>query len=561
MKLPTELGDEYVNNVLSNLCLENLPCEEWKEIEGFENYAISNYGRVKSMERLAINPAGVKRKILDSIKKPHVFRYFNKHLKTHFYNVRCALSIEGKKYGKSVARLVYYHFVEKFDMDDLSFRISFKDNNQFNVHFRNLEKLTVSKLHRKSMNTGRGKRGNYQQAVSQYTVDGDFVASYANIYAASEALGIQPTYILPVINKKRTTARKFRWFVKDYVPSKEDFIPERKRELEKTFNTTLWKKLGQPLVDKSNPPACINLSLNDLPGERWKPIPELEGYFTISSKGRVKRLNTWTENRNKTFWGEHITSLSVLKSNSNYLYAQLSCNGRKYCLPITRLLYYCFVEEFDLKDKNLVIVNNSIPQWDIDISNLNLKPFSEILKERNKEYTTKVRTILNSKKTFNDSLWEKLGKPRINKKSPPAIFDLSLNDLPDEQWKPVPGFNRKYAISNKGRVKRLSGWGAGTHFYGEDQILSLNLTSDKSSYLYFKVHKKEDKAQKMLLRMLYYCFIEEFDLNNRTLRVVNENEPLWDIDLSRLSLRSMADAFNKKNIKNRNSSIQKITKQ
>jgi hypothetical protein len=53
----------------------------------------------------------------------------------------------------------------------------------------------------------------------------------------------------------------------------------------------------------------------------------------------------------------------------------------------------------------------------------------------------------------------------------------------------------------------------------------------------------------MLLRILYYCFIEEFDLNNRTLRVLNENEPLWDIDLSKLSLRSMADAFNKKIIK------------
>ncbi|MDN5479748.1 MAG: hypothetical protein L0G39_22715 [Chryseobacterium sp.] len=104
-------------------------------------------------------------------------------------------------------------------------------------------------------------------------------------------------------------------------------------------------------------------------------------------------------------------------------------------------------------------------------------------------------------------------------------------------------------MSNKGRVKRLSGWGAGTHFYGEDQILSLNLTSDKSYYLYFKVHKKEDKAQKMLLRLLYCCFVEEFDLNNRTLRVVNENQPLWDIDLSKLSLRSMADAFNKRIIK------------
>jgi hypothetical protein len=56
MKMPVELEDQYVKEVLSNLSLENLPHEEWKLIEGFENYAISNYGRVKNLERWAINP-------------------------------------------------------------------------------------------------------------------------------------------------------------------------------------------------------------------------------------------------------------------------------------------------------------------------------------------------------------------------------------------------------------------------------------------------------------------------------------------------------------------------
>src|SRR5690606_20915180 len=111
-----------------------------------------------------------------------------------------------------------------------------------------------------------------------------------------------------------------------------------------------------------------------------------------------------------------------------------------------------FIEKFDLKDKNLVIVNESNPQWDIDISKLTLQSANDILSERNKQDATKVRTILNSKKVFNDSLWEKLGKPQINKKNPPAIFDLSLRDLPGEHWKPLPGLGGKYVISNKGRV-------------------------------------------------------------------------------------------------------------
>lgn len=548
MKLPTELGDEYVNRILSNLSLENLPGEEWKPIEGFENYAISNHGRVKSLERWVPLPVGGEQKLLDRIMKPQAFRYFNKYLKAHFYNVRCNLCVEGKTYGKSVARLVYYHFVEKFNMDDHSFLISFKDDNRFNVHFSNLEKLTVGKLHSKSLSTGRGKKGNYQQAVSQYTVDGDFVASYESIYAASEALEIYPPHILSVLNKKNITTGKFLWFKKEYKPGKKDFIPERKSKPEKILNTSLWKRLGQPLIDESNPPACMNLSLKDLPDERWTPIPNLEQYFVISNKGRVKRLNTWTQNKTPTFWKEHIMSLFVQKyDGENYfLYTKLSCNGRSYNITITRMLYYCFIEKFDLKDRSLVIVNKNDLQWDLDISKLTLESVTEVLTERNKQYATKVRTVLNSKEVFNDSLWEKLGKPHINKKNPPAIFDLSLRDLPDECWKSLPGFEGKYSISNKGRVKRLSGWGAGIHFYGEEQILSLKVTSDKYPKLYFNLHRKVDVNSKMLLRMLYYCFVEEFDLNDTTLRIVNENRQLWDIDLSKLSLRPMADSFKNK---------------
>ena len=548
MKLPTELGDQYVNTVLSNLSLKNLPGEEWKLIEGFENYAISNYGRVKSLERSIVNSYGGEHRLMDRIMKLQACRYFNKYLKAHFFSVRCNLSIEGRSYGKSVARLVYYHFVEKFNMEDHSFLISFKDDNRFNVHFSNLEKLTVSKLHSKSLSTGRGKKGNYQQAVSQYTVNGDFVASYENIYIASETLGIYPPNILSVLNKKNITTGKFLWFTKDYIPKKKDFVPERKSKPQKVLNTSLWKRLGQPLIDENNPPACMNLSLKDLPGEYWKPFPDLEPYFAISNKGRIKRLNTWTQSISPTFWKEHIISLFVQKSGSEkyFLYTKLSCNGKSYNIAIIRMLYYCFIEKFDLKDRNLVIVNKNDPQWDLDISKLTLQSVADILTERNKRYATKVRTVLNSKEIFNNSLWEKLGKPQINKKNPPAIFDLSLRDLPHEQWKPLPGFDSKYAISNKGRVKRLSGWGTGIHFYGEEQILSLNVTKDKYPKLYFNLHKKEDVNRKMLLRILYYLFVEEFDLNNTTLRIINQNQKLWEIDLSKLSLLPMIDSFKNK---------------
>ncbi|RMZ61260.1 hypothetical protein D1632_00155 [Chryseobacterium nematophagum] len=384
MKLPTELDDEYINTVLSNLSLKDLPDEQWKLIEGFDNYAISSYGRVKSRERLVPLPNGGEQKILAKIMKPQVFRYFNKHLKAHFYNVRCNLSIEGKVYGKSTARLVYYHFVEKFDVDDLSFRISFKDENRFNVHFSNLEKVTTVALRNNVLNKGRGKKGNYQQAVHQYKVNGDFVASYENIYAASKILKINHTHILAVVNKKRITAGTFRWFPKDYIPTDEDFIPEEKNKSEKIFNTSLWKNLGKPIIDQNNPPACMNLSLKDLPGEIWESIPNLKGYFVISNKGRIKRLNTWTENKNKTFCKERIISLFLAThSDTNYyLYTNLNHKGSRRQIRLNKYLYYCFVEKFDLSDRNLMVVNDSNPLWDIDISKLSLHPANYVLREK-----------------------------------------------------------------------------------------------------------------------------------------------------------------------------------
>ncbi|SDQ82168.1 NUMOD4 motif-containing protein [Chryseobacterium soldanellicola] len=110
MKMPIELEDQYVKEVLYNTSLENLPYEEWKPIEGFENYAISNYGRLKSLERQSTSLFGRERMMPEKVMKLIFVKRFNKYLQTSFYNVHCTLSSEGEKYRKSIARLVYYHF-------------------------------------------------------------------------------------------------------------------------------------------------------------------------------------------------------------------------------------------------------------------------------------------------------------------------------------------------------------------------------------------------------------------------------------------------------------------
>ncbi|WP_326982606.1 NUMOD4 domain-containing protein [Chryseobacterium sp. MYb264] len=90
MKLSTELGDEYVNTVLSNLSLNDLSNEEWKLVEGFENYAVSNYGRIKSLERCVINSYGGEHQLLDIIMKLQVTRYYNNlKIKNPDFQLKC----------------------------------------------------------------------------------------------------------------------------------------------------------------------------------------------------------------------------------------------------------------------------------------------------------------------------------------------------------------------------------------------------------------------------------------------------------------------------------------
>ncbi|MBE4947484.1 NUMOD4 domain-containing protein [Chryseobacterium culicis] len=231
-------------------------------------------------------------------------QFYNKHLEGNFYNITCLLSSEGKRFRKSVPRLVYYHFVEKFELNDRKTLISFKDNNRFHLHAENLERLSVSEELFKRVQTNRVKnsRSDYNQSVNQYTTEGNLLSTFDSIDSASDSLGIVNRHILAVIKKERLTAGGFRWFLKSYIPKKEDFIfsPQVENST-RLLNRSLWEKLGGPSIDETNPPACMNLSLKDLPGERWKPIPGFEDCYIISNMGRIKRLAGWTTIGRKLF--------------------------------------------------------------------------------------------------------------------------------------------------------------------------------------------------------------------------------------------------------------------
>jgi len=107
------------------------------------------------------------------------------------------------------------------------------------------------------------------------------------------------------------------------------------------------------------------LSLNDLKNEKWKDISGLEGYFMVSNFGRVKRLEYEMEYKNGAVYmkPEKIIKPAIARKKNKFkndetcfLVNRVVLDGIKYNLTLSRIVYHCFKEKFDLSDKKINIL-------------------------------------------------------------------------------------------------------------------------------------------------------------------------------------------------------------
>ena len=77
--------------------------EIWKKINGFENYEISNLGRVKSLPRLVKNHYGFLKNLKEKILKNHIS-------KTGYYVVDLKCNYKRKTF--KIHRLIAIHFID-----------------------------------------------------------------------------------------------------------------------------------------------------------------------------------------------------------------------------------------------------------------------------------------------------------------------------------------------------------------------------------------------------------------------------------------------------------------
>src|SRR5271168_1659391 len=101
----------------------------------------------------------------------------------------------------------------------------------------------------------------------------------------------------------------------------------------------------------------LNTDLGPIRGESWEDIPGLDGYFVISNFGRVKRCMYETQYRNGAIYvkPEKIIKPMIVKQpnkfvgdSTAFLTTRITLSGKRHNFMVSRLVYYCFVQAFDL---------------------------------------------------------------------------------------------------------------------------------------------------------------------------------------------------------------------
>jgi len=115
------------------------------------------------------------------------------------------------------------------------------------------------------------------------------------------------------------------------------------------------------------------MSLADMPGEIWKPLPGMEDYYLISNKGRIKALSRLMEKDCHTYTAsyiinEYIRKQVLFKTYNKYtrkytygLRITITVDKKKIEFKISRAVYEAFINKTDLTNKTVVAHKDNDP--------------------------------------------------------------------------------------------------------------------------------------------------------------------------------------------------------
>lgn len=186
--------------------------EVWKEIKDYPNYEISNYGKVKSKER--ITNVGIKNQ-KQYLRKERILK-LQKDRKGYMQVV--LYNENGYKHFK-VHKLVANAFIEnKENKPTIDHIDRNKENNVVSnlryadykeqVDNRNVDMELIKENMRK---LGKKGYGNRKQKIKQYDKEGNFIKEWISSREASKSLNISETSISNCVNGNSLSAGGFVW--------------------------------------------------------------------------------------------------------------------------------------------------------------------------------------------------------------------------------------------------------------------------------------------------------------------------------------------------------------
>lgn len=196
----------------------------------------------------------------------------------------------------------------------------------------------------------------------------------------------------------------------------------------------------------------------NLKGEIWKDIPDLEMYAQISNYGRIKRLSYELEHSDGRIFlkPEKIIKPVVMKIPNAYvndhvffLRATITLFKQKHNFSLARLVYHCFTEPIDLHDETIVILTK-------DRNGLNIKP-SNLVKATLAQKQKRIFDLNRNEPPVPDEEGRKRGIARTREIQNKLVTQYTMNGKKIKTFPSIAIASAKTGISHSHIANRARG--------------------------------------------------------------------------------------------------------
>ncbi len=145
----------------------------------------------------------------EKILRQSVLKWTNPFIKESSSRLHIGFHRHARKTMYCVGRLVYFLFVEQFDLEDPTLAIVPKNGDNLDTRFNNLQLIKKSELQLRTYREQRRKRPVKQ--VSQYDINGNHIKTYPSIVQAARETGYSAHYISQTLNGNCAHCFGFLW--------------------------------------------------------------------------------------------------------------------------------------------------------------------------------------------------------------------------------------------------------------------------------------------------------------------------------------------------------------